>query len=111
MSSASKNSFGTRETLQVDGKPYEIFSLGALQKKGIGHVGKLPFSLRVLLENLLRQEDNRFVHPGDVEALAAWNPTAASQQEISFMPARVLLQDFTGVPAVVDLAAMREAIR
>ena len=107
---ASKNSFGTLDTLQVDGKSYDIFRLSALEKKGVGHVSKLPFSLRVLLENLLRQEDGRFVHPGDIEALAGWNPTAATQKEISFMPARVLLQDFTGVPAVVDFAAMREAM-
>src|SRR4029077_10046543 len=111
MSPASKNSFGTRDTLQVDGKSYDIFRLNALEQKGVGHVSKLPFSLRVLLENLLRQEDGRFVHPGDIEALASWNPNAATQKEISFMPARVLLQDFTGVPAVVDFAAMREAIR
>src|ERR1700719_937967 len=111
MAAASKNSFGTLDTLPVDGKSYEIFRLSALEKKGVGHVSKLPFSLRVLLENLLRQEDGRFVHPGDIEALAGWNPTAATQKEISFMPARVLLQDFTGVPAVVDFAAMREAIR
>ena len=111
MSPASKNSFGTRDTLQVDGKSYEIFKLGTLEKKGVGHPTKLPFSFRVLLENLLRQEDGRFVHPGDIEALAGWNPNAATQKEISFMPARVLLQDFTGVPAVVDFAAMREAIR
>jgi aconitate hydratase len=111
MAPASKNSFGTLDTLQVDGKSYEIFRLSALEKKGVGHVSKLPFSLRVLLENLLRQEDGRFVHPGDIEALAGWDPNAATQKEISFMPARVLLQDFTGVPAVVDLAAMREAIR
>src|ERR1700722_1679004 len=111
MASASKNSFGTRETLQVDGKSYEIFNLNALAKKGVGHAAQLPVSLRVLLENLLRQEDGRFVHPADIEALAGWSPNAASQKEISFMPARVLLQDFTGVPAVVDLAAMREAIR
>src|SRR6202167_2511977 len=110
MAPASKNSFGTRETLLVDGKSYEIFGLSALEKKGVGHVNKLPFSLRVLLENLLRQEDGRFVHPADIEALAGWDPNAATQKEISFMPARVLLQDFTGVPAVVDLAAMREAI-
>src|SRR5580693_607798 len=110
MSPASKNSFGTRETLQVDGKPYKIFSLSALEKKGVGHPGKLPFSLRVLLENLLRQEDGRFVHPADIQALAGWDPNAATQKEISFMPARVLLQDFTGVPAVADLAAMRDAI-
>jgi aconitate hydratase len=111
MAPASKNSFGTRDTLEVDGKSYEIFRLSALEKKGVGHVSKLPFSLRVLLENLLRQEDGRFVHPEDIEALAGWDPNAATQKEISFMPARVLLQDFTGVPAVVDLAAMREAIR
>src|SRR6202051_337621 len=111
MAPASKNSFGTLDTLQVDGKSYEIFRLSALEKKGVGHVSKLPFSLRVLLENLLRQEDGRFVHPGDIEALAGWDPNAATQKEISFMPARVLLQDFTGVPAVVDFAAMREAIR
>jgi aconitate hydratase len=110
MAPASKNSFGTLVTLQVDGKSYEIFSLSALEKKGVGHVSKLPFSLRVLLENLLRQEDGRFVHPADIEALAGWDPKAATQKEISFMPARVLLQDFTGVPAVVDFAAMREAM-
>ena len=74
MSPASKNSFGTRETLQVDGKTYEIFRLSTLEKKGVGHAGKLPFSLRVLLENLLRQEDGRFVHPADIEALAGWEP-------------------------------------
>jgi aconitate hydratase len=111
MSPASKNSFGTRQPLVVDGKSYEIFSLSALEKQGVGHAAKLPFSLRVLLENLLRQEDGRFVHPADIQALAGWDPNAATQKEISFMPARVLLQDFTGVPAVVDFAAMREAIR
>src|SRR5580700_4123002 len=110
MSPASKNSFGTREMLQVDGKGYEIFRLSALEKKGVGHAGKLPFSLRVLLENLLRQEDDRFVHAKDIEALAGWDPNAATQKEISYTPARVLLQDFTGVPCVVDLAAMREAM-
>jgi aconitate hydratase len=111
MSPASKNSFGTVDALQVDGKSYEIFRLSALEKKGVGHISKLPFSLLVLLENLLRQEDGRFVHPEDIQALAGWDPNAATQKEISFMPARVLLQDFTGVPAVVDFAAMREAMR
>src|ERR1700730_17005929 len=95
MAPASKNSFGTLVTLQVDGKSYEIFSLSALEKKGVGHVSELPFSLRVLLENLLRQEDGRFVHPGDIEALAGLNPNAATQKEIAFMLPRVLLQDFT----------------
>ncbi len=111
MAPVSKNSFGTRETLPVDGKSYEIFHLSALEKKGVGHVARLPFSLLVLLENLLRMEDGRFVHAKDIEALASWEAKAALQKEINFMPARVLLQDFTGVPAVVDLAAMREAIR
>ena len=111
MSPASKNSFGTRETLQVDGKTYEIFRLSTLEKKSIGPISKLPFSLLVLLENLLRQEDGRFVHPEDIQALAKWDPKTFSEKEISFMPARVLLQDFTGVPAVVDFAAMREAMR
>ena len=73
MSPASKNSFGTRGTLSVDGKNYEIFQLSTLEKKGVGHAAKLPFSLRVLLENLLRQEDDRFVHSKDIEALAGWN--------------------------------------
>jgi aconitate hydratase len=111
MAPVSKNSFGTRETLPVDGKSYEIFHLSALEKKGVGHVARLPFSLLVLLENLLRMEDGRFVRAEDINALASWEAKAALQKEINFMPARVLLQDFTGVPAVVDLAAMREAIR
>src|SRR6202140_4601045 len=110
MAPASKNSFGTRDTLPVDGKSYEIFRLSALEKRGIGHSNQLPFSLRVLLENLLRQEDGRFVRPKDIEALAEWQPVAKSRTEIAFMPARVLLQDFTGVPCVADLAAMRDAI-
>ena len=115
MSPASKNSFSTRSELRVGGDSYEIFRLGALAANaGGGNVARLPFSLKVLLENLLRHEDDKFVHAEDVRALAGWDPTSAagaSEKEISFMPARVLLQDFTGVPAVVDLAAMREAMR
>jgi aconitate hydratase len=114
MSPATKNSFGTRSTLKVGSDSFNIYSLAALERAGIGNVSRLPFSLKVLLENLLRQEDDRFVHPADVRALATWDPTSAagaSEKEISFMPARVLLQDFTGVPAIVDLAAMREAMR
>ena len=110
MSPASKNSFGARDTLTVGSRSYEIYRLNALEQRGIGHVGKLPFSLRVLLENLLRQEDGRFVRTADIEALAEWQPKAATRSEIAFMPARVLLQDFTGVPAVADLAAMRDAM-
>ena len=110
MSAASKNSFGSRDTLTVGSRSYEIYRLDALEKRGIGHVTQLPFSLRVLLENLLRQEDGRFVRSVDIEWLAEWQPKAATRSEIAFMPARVLLQDFTGVPAVADLAAMRDAM-
>jgi len=114
MSPASKNSFGTRATLKVGSESFEIYRLDAIERSGAGKPSRLPFSLKVLLENLLRHEDHRFVHAGDVRALATWDPTSAagaSEKEISFMPARVLLQDFTGVPAVVDLAAMRDAMR
>ncbi|HET9400230.1 MAG TPA: aconitate hydratase AcnA [Candidatus Acidoferrales bacterium] len=105
------NSFDSLSSLDVSGKSYDIYRLDALARRSIGHVDQLPFSLRVLLENLLRQEDGRFVKPADIEALAEWKPNDGERKEISFMPARVLLQDFTGVPAIVDLAAMREAMR
>src|SRR5271168_917327 len=108
MSISAGNSFGTSDTLHVGAQSFEIRRLEHLEKKGVGHLSKLPFSLRILLENLLRCEDGRFVHPADIEALASWKPHSA-EKEIAFMPARVLLQDFTGVPAVVDLATMREA--
>ncbi|HVB58409.1 MAG TPA: aconitate hydratase AcnA [Candidatus Acidoferrales bacterium] len=114
MSPASQNSFSTQAALRVGGDSFEIHRLDALAKAGVGNAARLPFSLKVLLENLLRHEDGRFVHAEDVRALASWDPSSASgasEKEISFMPARVLLQDFTGVPAVVDLAAMRDAIR
>jgi aconitate hydratase len=114
MSSQSKNSFGTRTLLHSGNESFSIFHLGELERTGIGNVSRLPFSLKVLLENLLRHEDGRFVYDADVRALASWDPSSAEgalEKEISFMPARVLLQDFTGVPAVVDLAAMREAMR
>jgi len=114
MSPSHKNSFATRAALKVDSESFEIYRLDALERSGVGKPSRLPFSLKVLLENLLRHEDGRFVHPEDIRALATWDPTSAegaSEKEISFMPARVLLQDFTGVPAVVDLAAMRDAMR
>ena len=110
MPAASKNSLGARDTLTVGNQGYEVHRLEALERRGIGHVGQLPFSIRILLENLLRQEDGRFVHAKDIEALAEWQPLTDRRAEIAFMPARVLLQDFTGVPAVADLAAMRDAI-
>jgi aconitate hydratase len=114
MSPSHKNPFATRAALKVGSESFEIYRLHALERAGVGKPSRLPFSLKVLLENLLRHEDGRFVHAEDIRALATWDPTSAegaSEKEISFMPARVLLQDFTGVPAVVDLAAMRDAMR
>jgi len=107
---ATVNSFNTRTEIRVDGQPVQIFSLPALEKAGFPGVSRLPYSMKVLLENLLRREDGAFVKADDVRALAQWNATANVEKEISFMPARVLLQDFTGVPCVVDLAAMRDAV-
>ena len=101
------DSFGARSTLSVGGNDYEIYRLDAVKD---GHVDRLPYSLKILLENLLRHEDGRDVTRDDILALANWDPTAAPSTEISFTPARVVLQDFTGVPAVVDLAAMRDAV-
>ena len=104
------NSFKTRQTLQAGGRSVEYYSLPALQAKGFPEVARLPFSLKILLENLLRHEDGRFVKAADIEILARWDVTSSAQRELSFAPARVLLQDFTGVPCVVDLAAMRDAV-
>jgi len=103
------NTYGCRDTLKVGTKSYDFFRLDALDKAGIA-TQKLPFSLRILLENLLRTEDGRVVRADDIAALAKWDPKAQPSREISFTPSRVLLQDFTGVPAVVDLAAMRDAM-
>jgi aconitate hydratase A / 2-methylisocitrate dehydratase len=108
VSERSENSFGARGTLTVGGREYEIFRLDALQRRF--DVARLPFSLKVLLENLLRTEGNGSVGAADVEALATWDARAEPSREIAFTPARVLMQDFTGVPAVVDLAAMRDAM-
>ena len=107
---AITNSFGARATLKVEGKPYTIFRLDALRPLSGGRSDALPFSLKILLENLLRNEDGGFVKREDIEAMARWDVTARVEREIAFRTARVLLQDFTGVPAVVDLAAMRDAI-
>jgi aconitate hydratase A / 2-methylisocitrate dehydratase len=105
----SLNSFGTRTELGIDGQPLQIYSLPALERSGFPGVARLPYSMKILLENLLRREDDAFVKAADIRAIAEWN-AADIHKEISFMPARVLLQDFTGVPCVVDLAAMRDAI-
>ena len=104
----SQNSFGAQKTLVVGGREYEVFRLDALQERF--DVTRLPFSLKVLLENLLRNEGSGAVTAPDIEALAGWDAKAQPSKEIAFTPARVLMQDFTGVPAVVDLAAMRDAM-
>ncbi|WP_236234647.1 aconitate hydratase AcnA [Pseudomonas tohonis] len=105
----SLDSLNSRRTLEVDGKTYHYFSLPEAAKR-LGSIDKLPLSLKVLLENLLRWEDNETVGCEDLEALVAWQKTRSSEREIQYRPARVLMQDFTGVPAVVDLAAMRDAV-
>ncbi len=104
----SENSFNARDTLTVSGRSLEIFRLDSLQASH--DVARLPVSLKILLENLLRHEDGEMVRREDIEALARWDAKAEPSEEIAFMPARVLMQDFTGVPAIVDLAAMRDAI-
>ena len=104
----SLNSFGAAGELRVGGRAYEIFRLSALEKAGV-NLSRIPFSIKILLENLLRHEDNLTVKRSDIEYVAKWD-TAAEAQEINFRPARVVLQDFTGVPCVVDLAAMRDAL-
>ena len=106
----AKDSFRTKSTLTVGGKDYSFFSLKSLEKSSPQSLSRLPISLKILLENLLRQEDGRAVHKEDIEALLRWDAKATPDREIAFMPARVLLQDFTGVPCVVDLAVMRDAI-
>jgi aconitate hydratase len=106
----SSNSLGARGTFKVGNKEYELYRIDALDKQGIS-TRHLPFSLRILLENLLRTEDGRNVTKDEIRALAAWNKNSKPEKEIAFTPSRVLLQDFTGVPAVVDLAAMRDAMK
>lgn len=105
----SLDSFKSRKTLEVNGKSYTYFSLPEAEKNGLDGISKLPYSLKVVLENLLRFEDGRTVTADDIRATAAWLKECKSTAEISYRPARVLMQDFTGVPAVVDLAAMRDA--
>ena len=106
---ASKDSFGAKSTLDVEGKSYEIFRLDAVAGEGLD-VASLPFSLKVLLENLLRTEDGADITADDIKALAGWDADSEPDREIQFTPARVIMQDFTGVPCVVDLATMREAM-
>src|SRR5262249_20084780 len=105
VSGSARDSFGARGMLTVGGTEYEIFRLGAVEG-----AASLPFSLKVLLENLLRTEDGANVTAAQIRALAGWDPAAEPDTEIQFTPARVIMQDFTGVPCVVDLATMREAV-
>jgi aconitate hydratase len=107
----SLDSFKSRRTLTAGGKTYVYFSLTAAEKNGLKGISRLPYSLKVLLENLLRYEDGKTVTADDIKAVAAWLQTKRSDREIAFRPARVLMQDLTGVPAVVDLAAMRDAMK
>jgi aconitate hydratase len=109
MTNVHPNSFGARDSLRVGDRTYTYYRLAALGRAGFA-VDTLPYSLKILLENLVRFEDGRSVKKSDVEAVAGWQPGAASSSEIAYRPARVLLQDFTGVPCVVDLAAMRDAV-
>jgi aconitate hydratase len=107
---SNPDSFKSKSTLTSGKTTYEIFRLKALEKQGVD-LTRLPFSLRILLENLLRHEDGRTVTADDIQFLACWDPNAEPSREIAYMPARVLMQDFTGVPAIVDLAAMRDAMK
>ena len=107
---ASLDSFKCLRPLKVGSKTYAYYSLPAAERNGLKGISRLPFSLKVLLENLLRNEDGRSVSKEDIQAVAQWLKTKTSDRELAFRPARVLMQDFTGVPAVVDLAAMRDAM-
>ena len=107
----SLDSFKCLRPLKVGSKTYAYYSLPVAEKNGLKGISRLPFSLKVLLENMLRNEDGRSVSKEDIQAVAQWLKTKTSDREIAFRPARVLMQDFTGVPAVVDLAAMRDAMK
>ena len=110
MSATGQDTIGARRTLDVNGRSYDYYSLDAIREAGFGDVARLPFSLKVLVENLLRHEDGRSVTVDDIRKAAGWLESRTSDLEIAYRPARILLQDFTGVPAVVDLAAMRQAM-
>src|SRR3954469_16498591 len=103
--------FNARTTLATNSRPITYYDLHAPKRQGIGHVDRLPFSIKVLLEAMLRNLDGFIVTADDVSGLANWNAKNPAQEEIPFMPGRVVLQDFTGVPCVVDLAAMRDAMK
>ena len=105
------NSFKSKKTIKVNGKNYVIYSLTQAENNGLKDISKLPKSLKVLLENLLRYEDNKTVDKTQINAIQSWLNTKTSDTEIAYRPARVLMQDYTGIPAVADLAAMRDAVK
>ena len=107
----SKNSFKSLDTINSSGKDYKIFNLKNAEKNGLEGISKLPKSLKVLLENLLRYEDGLTVDKQQILALKDWLKTKKSNTEIAYRPARTLLQDYTGIPAIADLAAMRDAVK
>ena len=105
------NSFKSQTEMVVDGKTYTYFDLPTASKNGLGNISNLPKTLKILLENLLRHEDGRIVKKSHIQAISDWQKTKNSTTDIAYHPARVLMQDFTGVPAIVDLAAMRDAMQ
>lgn len=107
----SKNSFKSFKKLEVGKNSYSIYSLAEAEKNGLEGISKLPKSLKVLLENLLRYEDDLTVKKDQIDAIKSWIKTKKSEKEIAYRPARVLLQDYTGIPAIADLSAMREAVK
>ena len=111
MKPGTKNSFNSLSKISVNGKNYKFFSLNEAENNGLEGISKLPKSIKVLLENLLRYEDDLTVNKKQIEAIKDWLKTKKSETEIAYRPARVLLQDYTGIPAVADLAAMREAVK
>ena len=111
MKPGTKNSYNSLSNIEINDKKYKIFSLSEAEKNGLNGISKLPKSLKVLLENLLRYEDDLSVNKNQIEAIRNWLKEKKSKTEIAYRPARVLLQDYTGIPAVADLAAMREAVK
>ena len=111
MNFKSKNSFQSLDKLEISGKTYHFYNLSKAEKNGLKNISKLPKSLKVLLENLLRFEDGITVDSKQIKGVAEWLKTKSSKMEIAYRPARILLQDYTGIPAVADLAAMRDAVK
>ena len=111
MKPGQKNSYNSLKSINIGGKDYKYYSLSEAEKNGLNGISKLPKSLKVLLENLLRYEDDLTVTKNQIEAIKNWLHKKKSSTEIAFRPARVLLQDYTGIPAVADLAAMRDAVK